>query len=79
MTVTVASSADGVVDLVGALIRFDTSNTGDPATTEAEADCAEWVADRLREVDCDRIRRGRGPGRGNVFARLPGADRSRGA
>lgn len=75
-----ASSADEVVDLVSALIRFDTSNTGDPATTKPEADCAEWVADRLREVGytTEYVEAG-APGRGNVFARLPGADRSRGA
>ncbi len=81
MTVTVpASSADEVVDLVSKLIRFDTSNTGDPATTKPEADCAEWVADRLREVGytTEYVEAG-APGRGNVFARLPGADRSRGA
>lgn len=75
-----ASSADEVVDLVSALIRFDTSNTGDPATTKPEADCAEWVADRLREVGytTEYVEAG-APGRGNVFARLPGADPSRGA
>ncbi|OBB81794.1 M20/M25/M40 family metallo-hydrolase [Mycolicibacterium peregrinum] len=75
-----ASSADEVVDLVSKLIRFDTSNTGDPATTKPEADCAEWVADRLREVGytTEYVEAG-APGRGNVFARLPGADRSRGA
>lgn len=75
-----ASSADEVVDLVSKLIRFDTSNTGDPATTKGEADCAEWVGDRLREVGytTEYVEAG-APGRGNVFARLPGADRSRGA
>lgn len=75
-----ASSADEVVDLVSALIRFDTSNTGDPATTKPEADCAEWVADRLREVGytTEYVEAG-APGRGNVFARLSGADPSRGA
>src|SRR5919112_795764 len=46
--VTVTAPVDEVVDLVSALIRFDTSNTGEP-------------------------------GRGNVFARLEGADRERGA
>ncbi len=62
VSVTVpASSADEVVDLVGALIRFDTSNTGDPATTKGEAECARWVAEQLQEVGYDdRIRRGRG-------------------
>ncbi|OMC29303.1 hypothetical protein A5740_17920 [Mycobacterium sp. GA-1841] len=75
-----ASSADEVVDLVSALIRFDTSNTGDPATTKGEAECAHWVAAQLQEVGyaTEYVEAG-APGRGNVFARLPGADRSRGA
>ncbi|WP_066897915.1 M20/M25/M40 family metallo-hydrolase [Mycolicibacterium houstonense] len=75
-----ASSADEVVDLVSALIRFDTSNTGDPATTKGEAECAHWVAQQLQEVgyETEYVEAG-APGRGNVFARLPGADPSRGA
>jgi len=69
-----------VVDLVSALIRFDTSNTGELATTKGEAECARWVAERLREVgyDPEYLESG-APGRGNVFVRLPGADPSRGA
>ncbi len=72
--------ADEVVDLVSALIRFDTSNTGDLATTKGEQECAEWVAGQLREVGYqpEYIESG-APGRGNVFVRLPGADPSRGA
>ena len=74
------SPVDEVVDFVSALIRFDTSNTGDPATTKGEAECAHWVADRLREVgyEPEYLESG-APGRGNVFIRLPGADRTRGA
>jgi acetylornithine deacetylase/succinyl-diaminopimelate desuccinylase-like protein len=69
-----------VVDLVSALIRFDTSNTGEPATTKGEAECARWVAAQLEEVgyQTEYIEAG-APGRGNVFARLEGADPSRGA
>ena len=37
---------DEVVEFVSALIRFDTSNTGEPATTKGEADCARWVAEQ---------------------------------
>jgi acetylornithine deacetylase/succinyl-diaminopimelate desuccinylase-like protein len=72
--------ADEVVELVSALIRFDTSNTGELATTKGEADCARWVAERLGEVgyDTEYIESG-APGRANVFARLPGADPTRGA
>ena len=72
--------SDEVVHLVSSLIRFDTSNTGEPATTKGEADCARWVADQLSEVGytCEYVEAG-APGRANVFARLEGADRSRGA
>ncbi|NLU84970.1 M20/M25/M40 family metallo-hydrolase [Rhodococcus sp. HNM0569] len=69
-----------VVDLVSALIRFDTSNTGDLATTKGEAECADWVAGQLREVGYEvEIVESGAPGRTNVFARLEGADRERGA
>ncbi|GGC58423.1 M20/M25/M40 family metallo-hydrolase [Hoyosella rhizosphaerae] len=69
-----------VVDIVSRLIRFDTSNTGDLATTKPERECAEWVAAQLEEVGYETTYVESGaPGRGNVFARLPGADRSRGA
>lgn len=71
---------DEVVDLVSRLIRFDTSNTGDPATTRGERECAEWVASVLEEVGYETTYVESGaPGRGNVFARLPGADPGRGA
>ena len=71
---------DEVVGLVSALIRFDTSNTGELETTNGEAECAQWVAEQLREVgfEPEYLESG-APGRGNVFARLPGADSSRGA
>jgi acetylornithine deacetylase/succinyl-diaminopimelate desuccinylase-like protein len=76
----VTTAVDEVVDLVSALIRFDTSNTGDPETAKGEAECARWVAAQLQEVgyETEYIESG-GPGRGNVFARLRGADASRGA
>lgn len=69
-----------VVSLVSQLIRFDTSNTGDLATTKGEKECAEWVAQQLAEVgyEPEYIESG-APGRGNVFVRLRGADSSRGA
>ncbi|KAA0023614.1 M20/M25/M40 family metallo-hydrolase [Antrihabitans cavernicola] len=69
-----------VVDLVSALIRFDTSNTGELETTKGEKECAEWVAEQLHEVgyETEYVESG-APGRGNVFARLPGSDSSRGA
>ena len=69
---------DEVVGLVSALIRFDTSNTGELETTNGEAECAQWVAGQLREAgfEPEYLESG-APGRGNVFARLPGADPGR--
>ena len=71
---------DEVVELVSALIRFDTSNTGELETTKGEAECARWVAQQLEEVGygCEYVESG-APGRGNVIARLAGADPDRGA
>src|ERR1700712_1098882 len=71
---------DEVVDLVSALIRFDTTNTGELETTKGEAECARWVAEQLEQVgyDTEQVESG-APGRANVFARLPGSDRDRGA
>ena len=71
---------DEVASVVSRLIRFDTTNTGDPDTTKGEAECARWVAGQLEEVGypTEYLESG-APGRGNVFARLPGADSSRGA
>jgi acetylornithine deacetylase/succinyl-diaminopimelate desuccinylase-like protein len=69
-----------VVELVSSLIRFDTSNTGELATTKGERECAEWVAAQLQEVgyETEYVESG-APGRGNVFARLKGSDPTRGA
>jgi acetylornithine deacetylase/succinyl-diaminopimelate desuccinylase-like protein len=71
---------DDVVDVVSRLIRFDTTNTGDLETTKGEAECAQWVAAQLDDVgyQVEYLESG-APGRGNVFARLKGADSSRGA
>jgi len=73
-------ATDEVVDLVSELIRFDTSNTGDPETTRGEAECARWVAAKLEEAgfETEYVEAG-APGRGNVFARLAGSDPDRGA
>jgi acetylornithine deacetylase/succinyl-diaminopimelate desuccinylase-like protein len=71
--VTTPRALDEVVDLVADLIRFDTSNTGEPETTKGEEGCAKWVADQLAEVGYETtyIESGQ-PGRGNVIARLAG-------
>lgn len=85
VTVTVETDvlvnpSDDVVEVVSRLIRFDTTNTGDPETTRGEAECAQWVASQLAEVGYqpEYLESG-APGRGNVFARLAGEDSSRGA
>ncbi len=69
-----------VVELVSRLIQFDTTNTGEPETTKGEREAAEWVAAMLAEAGYATTYVESGaPGRGNVFARLPGSDPSRGA
>jgi acetylornithine deacetylase/succinyl-diaminopimelate desuccinylase-like protein len=67
-----------VIELVSDLIRIDTSNFGDGAGP-GEAEAAEYVEARLREVGLDPERYSCGPRRDGVVVRIPGADRSRGA
>ncbi len=80
MTVPTGVPVDEIASVVSRLIQFDTTNTGDLETTKGEAECARWVAAQLEEVgyQTEYVESG-APGRGNVFARLAGADRSRGA
>ncbi|GAA4662039.1 M20/M25/M40 family metallo-hydrolase [Gordonia humi] len=77
---TSSRATEEVVDLVSRLIQFDTSNTGAPETTVGEAECARWVQQQLEEVgyQTEYVESGM-PGRANVFTRLEGADRERGA
>src|SRR5699024_9164530 len=76
----VRAAEDEVVTLTSDLIRFDTTNTGDPATVRGERPAAEYVAEKLTEVgyEISYIESG-GTDRHNVIARLPGADPQRGA
>ena len=75
-----ALAQDEAVTLVSELIRIDTTNTGDPATLVGEREAAEWVAEKLSEVGYETTYVESGAkGRGNVIARLAGADPSRGA
>ncbi|MGW4214520.1 M20/M25/M40 family metallo-hydrolase [Lentzea sp. NPDC004789] len=75
-----ALAQDEAVTLVSELIRIDTTNTGDPATLVGERRAAEWVAEKLAEVGYETTYVESGAkGRGNVIARLAGADPSRGA
>jgi acetylornithine deacetylase/succinyl-diaminopimelate desuccinylase-like protein len=75
-----ALAQDEAVTLVSELIRIDTTNTGDPATLVGERKAAEWVAEKLSEVGYETTYVESGArGRGNVIARLAGADPGRGA
>nr|WP_189060973.1 M20/M25/M40 family metallo-hydrolase [Longimycelium tulufanense] len=76
-----AQAEDEAVALTSELIRIDTTNTGDPATGAGERAAAEFVAGKLAEVGFETtyVESGDTPGRGNVVARLPGADPARGA
>jgi acetylornithine deacetylase/succinyl-diaminopimelate desuccinylase-like protein len=73
------AAADEVVELCRDLLRIDTSNTGDPATTAGERVAAEYVAEKLAEVGIAAELHESAPGRANVVARIPGADPGRGA
>ncbi|UQU61723.1 M20/M25/M40 family metallo-hydrolase [Couchioplanes caeruleus] len=72
--------ADEVVTLAHELIAIDTTNPGTYGGPGTERPAAEYVATRLSEAGyaCEYVESG-APGRGNVVARLPGADPSRGA
>jgi acetylornithine deacetylase/succinyl-diaminopimelate desuccinylase-like protein len=75
-----STAEDEVVGLASDLIRIDTTNTGDPDTLVGERAAAEYVAGKLSEVGFETTYVESGaPGRGNVIARLPGADPHRGA
>lgn len=68
-----------VIDLCRDLIRIDTSNTGDLATSAGEREAAEYVSEKLSEVGIAPTLLESVPGRASVVARIPGADRNRGA
>ncbi|MGH3545816.1 MAG: M20/M25/M40 family metallo-hydrolase [Mycobacteriales bacterium] len=73
-----ATAAAEVVELAAQLIRIDTTNTGDSATSAGERVAAELVAAKLAEVGIDSQLFETEPGRTNVVARIPGTDRTRG-
>jgi acetylornithine deacetylase/succinyl-diaminopimelate desuccinylase-like protein len=70
---------DEVVDVCRDLIRIDTTNTGDTATSVGERAAAEYVAEKLAEVGLAPQLRESAPGRASVVARVPGTDPSRNA
>jgi acetylornithine deacetylase/succinyl-diaminopimelate desuccinylase-like protein len=71
--------ADEVVELCHDLLRIDTTNTGDNATSAGERVAAEYVAEKLSEVGVHCELRESAPGRTSLVARISGADPSRGA
>src|ERR1051325_650058 len=73
------TAVDEVTGLCQDLLRIDTSNTGDPRTTAGERVAAEYVAGKLTEAGIEVVLHESAPPRANLVARIPGADRSRGA
>ena len=75
-----SAAENEVVQLCQELIRFDSVNTGDPDTMgDGEARCARYIQGLLDEVGYQTTYIESAPGRGNVIARLAGADPERGA
>src|SRR5215212_8667280 len=72
-------TADEVVGICRDLLRIDTTNTGDPRTTVGERAAAEYVAAKLAEAGIEPNLYESAPKRASVVARIPGADRTRGA
>src|SRR3954468_14827326 len=73
------TAATEVVGICRDLLRIDTTNTGDQRTTVGERVAAEYVAGRLDDAGIDVELHESAPRRANLVARIPGADRSRGA
>ena len=73
------TAADEVVGICRDLLLIDTTNTGDPRTTAGERVAAEYVADKLAEVGIESRLYESAPTRASLVARIPGADRDRGA
>jgi acetylornithine deacetylase/succinyl-diaminopimelate desuccinylase-like protein len=70
---------DEVVDICRDLLRIDTTNTGDNATSAGERAAAEYVAAKLDEVGIHAEIHESAPGRASVVARIEGTDPSRDA
>jgi acetylornithine deacetylase/succinyl-diaminopimelate desuccinylase-like protein len=73
------TAVDEVAGICRDLLRIDTTNTGDPRTTVGERVAAEYVAAKLAEVGVESQIFESAPKRASLVARIPGADRSRGA
>ena len=71
------TGTDEVVRICRDLLRIDTTNTGDLATTVGERVAAEYVAAELAEVGIESQLREAAPGRTSLIARIEGTDSSR--
>jgi len=73
------TAAAEVTGICRDLLRIDTTNTGDQETTVGERVAAEHVAALLDEAGIGYELHESAPRRANLVARIPGADRGRGA
>jgi acetylornithine deacetylase/succinyl-diaminopimelate desuccinylase-like protein len=67
-----SDTSDDVVEICRDLIRMDTTNTGDLATSAGERVAAEYVAAKLAEVGLEPVILESARGRASVIARYPG-------
>ncbi|GAA4467648.1 M20/M25/M40 family metallo-hydrolase [Phytohabitans houttuyneae] len=74
-----STPVDEVVDICRDLLRIDTTNTGDNATSAGERAAAEYVAAKLDEVGIASTIHESAPGRASVVARIEGTDPGRDA
>jgi acetylornithine deacetylase/succinyl-diaminopimelate desuccinylase-like protein len=72
-----AGAQSEVAELLSDLIRIDTTNTGDSATSAGERKAAEWVAAKLDEVGISSVIHESEPGRASLVARIEGTNRDR--
>ena len=72
-----AGAQDEVAELLSDLIRIDTTNTGDTATSAGERAAAEWVACTLADAGIESEIHESEPGRASLVARIEGTDPSR--
>jgi acetylornithine deacetylase/succinyl-diaminopimelate desuccinylase-like protein len=72
-----AGAQQEVAELLSDLIRIDTTNTGDTATSAGERAAAEWVAGKLDEVGIASTIHESEPGRASLVARIEGTHRDR--
>jgi acetylornithine deacetylase/succinyl-diaminopimelate desuccinylase-like protein len=72
-----AGAQQEVAELLSDLIRIDTTNTGDSATSAGERRAAEWVAAKLDEVGISSVIHESEPGRASLVARIEGTNRDR--